>query len=57
VVIARQAHVGLPAGFGPISDGVPERIGEDDFTMPSAPRVSRPAYDADQTKRMRKARL
>jgi hypothetical protein len=46
------------AGYGPLSDGVPESLegGEYQHTMPAAPLCSKPMCDADQTKRMRKAR-
>ena len=47
------------AGEGPISDGVPEPIGnagESEREMPKAPRVSRPVYDFDKTMPNRRAR-
>jgi hypothetical protein len=47
----------LLAGYGDISDGVPEAIGSDRETkrMPPPPRVSRPLYDCDKTQPVRKA--
>lgn len=46
------------AGFGPISDGIPQPIGDggdSEDVMPRPPRTS-VQVDVDQTKRMRKAR-
>lgn len=35
------------------SDGVPEPIGDVPERMPAPPRVSRPLYDVDKTKKVR----
>lgn len=46
------------AGFGPISDGIPEAIGDggsSETRMPAAPRVSRALIDYDKTAPTRKA--
>ncbi len=56
---ADYARESMMAGFGPISDGIPEKIGnggDSERKMPGAPRCSRPLYDTDKTAPMRKAR-
>ncbi len=45
------------AGFGPLSNGIPEPIGnhgESEREMPPPPRASRPVCDYDKTQQMRK---
>lgn len=45
------------AGYGPLSDGVPEAIGaggDSEKQLPPPPRVSRPVHDEDKTVQLRK---